>query len=280
MPSPTPARGELPTGPAAGVMSFVPACDVVPPVNVPATTVLEDGRVLWRDDDGRLQVRQLTAESLADFGEQVRSTGLFDASAVYELERRPGTPEPPGHGVCIWNFTWNGGGEPVDVSSVMWLGDQEEAMYYQPSPERETLHALAEQLMDPTAWYDEDGWVQPQAAPFEPREYLVIASVTAPQAATQGAPDVDEVSWPFDEPPDEFGVEHGTAVPAARCDIATAEAIEALAAELAGFGLEQFDGPAFHGVGVTLPWAARNAAVDFTLWPVLPDGRPACEPPG
>lgn len=280
-PSPSVETGELPTGPADAVMSFTPRCDVVPPVLVPATTVLEDGRVIWRTDDGQLVVRQLTSESLDDFREQVRSTGLVETSASYRLERRPGTAEPPGHGVCVWGFVWNDGdGADVELSSVMWLGDEEEATYYEPAPERETLHALAEQLMDPTSWYGDDGWVQPAAVAFEPETYLVLAAVTVPQLATQGAPDLDEVSWPFDEPPDEFGVEYGVADPPSRCDVAATDAVAALAAELADSGLEQFEAAPFFGVGVALPWAAQGAAVDFTFWPVLPDGRPPCQPAG
>ena len=87
-------------------MSFTPRCDAVPSVVHPATTVLEDGRVIWRTDDGSFVVRQLTPESLADFQERVRSTGLFGHSAAYALERLPGA-EPPGHGLCVWGFTWS-----------------------------------------------------------------------------------------------------------------------------------------------------------------------------
>ena len=276
-PSPTPVSGELPTGPADALMSFTATCDVVPPVNVPATTVLTDGRAIWRSDDGSLQVRQLTPESLGDFTEQVISTGLFEASASYDLERRPDTPDPPGHGLCHWGFVWNDGGEDVEVGSVMWLGDEEEAMYYEPSPERETLHALAEQLMDPPTWYEEDGWVQPEAVSYEPETYLVVASVTVPQLATQGAPDFDEITWPFDVPPDEFGVEYGVGGdPPSRCDTASAEEVEALAAELADAGLEQFEAPPLSGAGAALPWEARDAAVDLAFWVSLPDGRPSC----
>ena len=260
-------------------MSFRASCDVVPPINVPETTVLTDGRVIWFDGEGGLLVRQLTPASLADFTEQVRSTGLFEASGHYALERRPGTPEPPGHGLCVWAFTWNDGGDDAEVVSIMWLGEQEESMYYEPAPERKVLHELATQLQEPTAWYGEDGWVQPEAVAYEPQEYLVLAGVGPIQMAAQGAPDLEDVSWPFDEPPDAFGVQFGFAEPPARCGIADAEAIEALAAELTAAGLEQFNASPFFGHGVALPWRAEGLAVDFSLWPVLPDGRPTCETP-
>ena len=275
-PSPTPASAELPGGPGDAVMSFVPRCDVVPPVVAPATTVLEDGRVIWRADDGTFVVRQLTPTSLDDFRERVLSTGLFEQSATYELERLPGA-EPPGHGGCLWGFTFTGDdGETVEVSSVNWQGDAEEETYYQPAPERQALDELAQQLLDPAAWYGDEGWVQPDAVPFEPDEYMVLASVSVPQLATQGAPDFDEISWPFDAPPDEFGVEFGVGDPPTRCDISDAETIEALADELAAAGLEQFEARPIPGAGVGLPWAARNAAVDLSIWIVLPDGRPGC----
>ena len=276
-PSPTPVSAELPTGPADAVMSFTPRCDVVPPVVAPATTVLEDGRVIWRTDDGTYVVRQLTTASLEDFRAEVESSGLFAASAFYEPVRRPGTPEPPGHGACLWSFIFSDGeGEPVEVSSIMWFGDEEESTYYQPSPERETLHSLAEQVMDPTTWYGDEGWVQAEAVPFEPEEYMVIATVTVPQLATQGAPDFDDVSWPFDAPPDEFGTVFGVAQPPTRCDVADVAAIEILADELAAAGLEQFENRPISGAGAALPWAARSAAVDLSIWILLPDGRPGC----
>jgi hypothetical protein len=277
-PSPSTETGELPTGPADAVMSFTARCDAVPPVVIPATTVLEDGRVIWRAEDGRHVVRQLTDESLEDFREQVRSTGLFGASADYELERRPNTPDPPGHGLCLWAFDWaDADAAGVHVNSVMWLGDEEEALYYQPAPERETLHALAEQLMAPAGWYDDDGWVQPEAVPFEPEEYMVLVEVTVPQLVTEGAPDFDDVSWPFDEAPGEVGVEYG--IPPTRCAVASAEDVETLAAEMAGADSAGLGEPPFHGAGAGLPWASQNAVVSISFWPLLPDGRPGCETP-
>lgn len=70
------------------------------------------------------------------------------------------------------------------------------------------------------------------------------------------------------------------AQPPSRCESASTDVVEALAADLAGSGLEQFDEAPFIGVGVALPWAAQDAAGDLALWPVVPDGRPACEPAG
>lgn len=275
--SPTPGTGELPTGPGDAVMSFSFSCDLVGPVTVPATTVLEDGRVVWRPEEGPILVRQLAPDSLKDFRARVRETGLFGESASFDIERRPDAPEPPGRGVCVWTFRWTDGDAPeVEVASVEWLGDEHEETYNVPSPERETLDGLARELMDPTTWYGDDGWLQPEAVPYEPIQYLVKAQVTDPQASTLGAPDVDDVPWPFEEPPDAFGEEAGSG-PNQRCGFADAADVEALAAELAAAGLEQFATMPASGVGAALPWAARDAAVDISIWIVLPDGRPTCD---
>jgi hypothetical protein len=268
----------LPTGSADAVMSFTAACDAVPEVNVPVSTVLTDRRVVWRGDDGRLLVRQLTPESLDELKEQVRSTGLFEESGQYDLVRRPGTPDPPGHGLCIWSFTWRDeeSTDDVKVVSVQWLGDEEESAYFEPSPERKALDDLAHQLMDLPNSYGDDGWEQPAAVPYLPEEYLVLVTADSPGQATEGAPDFDEVTWPFDLPPDEVGVAYGLSEPPMRCAVASAEAIATLVTEIGPAGLE----PPFYFFGAGLPWQARDAVVSFGLWPVLPDGRPSCQPNG
>lgn len=274
IPAPSSEPSGLPTGPADAVMSFTQTCDVLPEVNVPAATVLTDGRVLWRENN-RLVVRQLTPESLSQFMDQVRSTGLFAASAQYGLERRAGTPEPPAHGLCVWSFTWrdDSSATVVKVVSGQWLGDEEESTYYEPSPERETLDALAQRLRDAATLVGDDGWAQPTASPYEPEEYLVLVSVTVPELATAGAPDFDDVTWPFDALPDEVGIEYRVFEPPSRCAVANAESVATLVNELSAAGL-----PDPYAAGANLPWQARAATVSLSFWPVLPDGRPSCEP--
>jgi hypothetical protein len=270
-----PTPSEEPSGSAEAVMSFTQSCDAVPDVNVPATTVVADGRVIWRGDDGRLLVRQFTPGGLDDFKEEVRSTGLFEESAQYELVRRPGTPDPPGHGLCVWSFTWrdDGAATDIEVDAVQWLGDEEESAYFEPSPERQTLDELAHRLMDPPASYGEGAWQEPAASLYVPEEYLVLVAVALPGQATEGAPDFDDVTWPFDLPPDEFGVAYGFSEPPMRCAMADAESVATLVAEIGPPGLE----PPFYAFGAGLPWQARDATVYIGLWPTLPGGRPTCE---
>lgn len=266
-------------GPDDTLLSFVRQCDVLPPIVGPTTTVLGDGRVIWPQMESVQGPSVLSERTLGDAGidrliAEIRDNGLFETDAVYRHERRPGTPEPPGHGLCVYDFIWHADDEPVHVSSTMWLGDEEEETYYEPAPERRALDDLARRLADPESWFDADEWAEAAATPFEPDSYLVLARLfDGAQLATLGAPDIDEVSWPFAEPPHAFGDELPQGM---RCGVAPAADAERLAAELAAAGMEQFERPA-DGPMLTLPWAARDSAVEILLHPQRPDGEPPCE---
>jgi len=204
----------------------------------------------------------------------IEATGLMTADAGFRLELRPGA-QPPGHGFCTWDFQWEGASEPVHVRSDMWLGDEEESTYYQPAPERETLDGLARRLQDPEAWIEASGWADPEAVPYAPIGYLVMTTVLPPQLAVAGAPDVDALSWPFPGAPGAFA--EGPTLPdsESRCMEANTAEVEALAAQLAAAGLEQFVDPT-GGSNVTLPWASRGASLDLYFYPQHPDGEPPC----
>ena len=273
-PSATPVAG----GEGETLLSFIALCDVVPPIVGPSVSILDDGRVIWNrlNDDQvstTLSVRRLNAEGLAQVTEAVTGTELFEANGVYDLVRRPDTADPPGHGLCRWVFDWAGDEGAVRVESTMWLGDDEESTYYEPAPERLALHELALNVQDPEAWIDSAGWDDPAAVPFSPLTYLVVAGPTVPEIVTEGAPDVDDVTWPFEQGPDDFGEPVDEA--GRRCGIADAAAIDELAAQLAAAGVEQFDGVP-NGSAVVLPWASRDAALDVFIYPQRPNGEPPC----
>jgi len=276
-PSASEGTAILPTGPGELLFNFTFACHISPLVSVPATTVLEDGRVIWADERNLYRVRQLSTTGLEQLRSEIETTGLFENSADYVLERREDAPEPPGHGLCIWSFVWSNGEAPsVEVNSVGWLGDEEEETYYEPAPERKQLDAIAMQLRDPEAWFaDESDWLQPTSELFSPEQYLVLAAVYPPEVGTEGAPDFDSVTWPFEATPDAFG-EPVSEQSLHRCAVAEAADVEQLSAELAAAGLEQFIDP-LSGAMVTLPWATREAAVEVTIWHVMPDGTPTCD---
>ncbi len=273
-PSATPVAG----GESEALLSFIALCDVLPPIIGPSVSILDDGRVIWNrlNDDQvstTLSVRRLNAEGLAQVTEAVTGTELFEADGAYDLVRRPETPDPPGHGLCRWVFDWDGAAGAVRVESTMWLGDDEESTYFEPAPERFALHELALDVQDPEGWIDPAGWEDSEAVPFVPSTYLVLAGVTAPQAATEGAPDVEALTWPFDQEPDAFGEPVGDVQQ--RCGIADAEAVDQLAAELAAAGLEQFEGVP-NGANVIVPWSSRDAALDIFIYPQRPGGEPPC----
>lgn len=272
-PSPTPVAG----APDATLLSFIQRCDVAGPVVGPSVSILGDGSVIWNrlneDETTTLSIRRLNDAGLAQVRDAVGGTGLFDEEGTFRLVRRAGTSDPPAHGYCVWDFDWAGDAQPVHLSSTMWFGDEEESTYYEPAPERQALHELAVNVQDPEAWIDPAGWADTEATPFSPTSYLVLATITVPEVATEGAPDIDSVTWPFDQQADTFGEAVGGGQQ--RCGIADAAAIDVLAAELVGAGLEQYT-TVTSGASVTLAWASREAAVELFIYPQRPDGEPPC----
>ena len=261
------------------LLSLITTCDIVPPIVGPTTTVLADGRVIWPRATSAdpnparvLSVRRLGEQGLATVRGEIIGSGLFGADAVHRPEPLPGS-DPPDHGACQYDFDWRGGEEPVHVSSTMWFGDDEESTYYVPAPAREALDALAQRLTDPEAWLEASDWADAEAVAFQPESYLVLAIVHegGTELATEGAPDIDAVAWPFPEPPDAFG----EAVSSGRCDVAGAAAINRFAGDLAAAGMEQFEQPA-NGPMITLPWAEGDASVEIVIHPQRPDGEPPC----
>src|SRR5690606_8973293 len=106
---------------------------------LPGFTLTADGTAIWRPVSttffaGYLS-RELTPEGLAELREIMFGDGLLDADATHELEPLPDA-EPPGRGGFAHTFTVGEGSDRVVVTSVGWLGDEEEAQYYEPAPER------------------------------------------------------------------------------------------------------------------------------------------------
>ena len=278
--TPQPSPSTPAVDPDAVILEVTSICDVTPPVIMPAIIVTGDGRVVWQAtrDDGpatEYRVRTLSADGLAELHDRLRSTGLFDESARYEVESLPDV-EPPGMGGCLQTFVHAAdGADPVVVESGAWYGDELEEQYFVPSPERRTLNELLDALRDPEGMLGDDAWTDERAT-FAPDRYMVVAVSTVPELVTEGAPDVDEITWPFDEGPDAFGEEITSGAGTGRCGIADATRVRTLADELAAAGLDQFAGDLM-GVGATLPWASQGVALDVAIWPVIVDGAPACD---
>ena len=246
---------------------------------LPWLTLMADGTLIWQPAVPEpaipsLVTRQLSPEGLAELRERIFGSGLFEQSADYELVKRPDAPEPLGRGVEAFLFIAAGGDDEVVVRSVQWLGDEEESTYYEPSPEREALDALARALRDPEAMLGEGAWAGP-AEPYVGAEYLVVLQPTR-DAPLTGNLDVSELPLQYDGPLDEYGQEAGDPrPPLTRCGVIGREEAAAIVDRMV---LADFDlaGMSTATLG-TLDWAGGNGIVDLSLVPRMPDGFPECE---
>ena len=124
---------------------------------VPWVSIMDDGSVVWSPaptgpEVETLLVRQLTPDGLADLTAVIFDSGLLSEDATYELERRPGAPEPPGRGVVVYEFTSGIGDDLATITSVQWLGDDEEETYYQPSLSGARSMGWLEPCGTPSRW--------------------------------------------------------------------------------------------------------------------------------
>ena len=251
---------------------------IYPTQYLPWVTLMGDGTLIWQPvppetEDASLVTRKLTEQGLADLREQIFGSGLLDASATHELEPLPG-PEPPGRGVGVYFFTADGGGGQAVVRSMQWLGDEEEATYYQPSPERQELDALAQRLRDPEALLGADAWAG-QAEPYEGTDYRLWITPSRDVPPFDSA-DASEIPWPFEQPLDEFGEPSGSSPPVTRCGAITRDEAAAIIDALASLGYAQIG--LDRATTGSLDWAAGNGTVDFSILPLMPDGYPECQP--
>jgi hypothetical protein len=177
----------------------------------------------------------------------------------------------------VYIFTAGDGEDAVVVSSVEWLGDEEEETYYQPSPEREELDALARAMRDPEAMLGADAWAGP-AEPYEGADYQLVL-MPQRDVPPYGTLDVSELPIDFGGPLDEYGEEAGDPrPPLTRCGVISRDEAEGI--------IETLDGGDFGQVGLdrattaSLDWADGNGTVDLFLLPRMPDGFPECEDQG
>jgi len=248
---------------------------------LPWVSLMADGTLVWQTlppgpETPLLVTRRLTPDGLTELRDLVFSGGLLDASISHELEALPGA-EPPGRGVMVFTFTTGASEGDAVVTSVQWLGDEEERTYYQPSPEREELDALARALREPESMLDEGAWEGPAQA-YEGAEYQLVL-MPQRDSPPYGNPDVADLPLAYDGPIEEFGEVAGSpGEPLTRCGVITRE-------EAAGV-VQVFDAGDFGEVGMDramaggLDWADGNGTVDVFLLPRMPDGFPECSDHG
>lgn len=165
-------RWIVPVGPAAGsraLLTFSEACDVVGPVTMPTTTIMADGTVVTGRGD--LLVGRLNDEGLAVIRDDVLGLPVLGQPGTYVPEPLPGA-EPPGHGACQYTFLVGDEAGAYTVSSVMWFGDQEEAEFYVPAPERRLLSNVAGNLGEIGSLLDDYLWSE-RPRPYIATEFLL-----------------------------------------------------------------------------------------------------------
>lgn len=173
-------------------------CDVTGPIRAPATTILADGTVILAEagfDPGDLAPPTWLTGRLSTAGiEHVRQNLLgspyLQASAEYAAEPLP-EAEPPGHGACLYEFTV--GDDEVVVAATGWFGDEEEAAFWQPSPERKTLTEFAESLISLDDVLADSLWATPPTLPYLPMRYSVVRTESpAAEPLPSGVPRLGE----------------------------------------------------------------------------------------
>lgn len=279
-PSPSPTASDAPESgdPSELLLRLVTVCDVSPPQLLPRFTLMADGTVVWHssaDIPALVYTRRLTPDGLAEMREYLFGSGVFETSAEYVPELRPGAPEPPGHGACAHTYTAHDG--DVVVRSTSWFGEEEETTYYQPAPERQALDLLAGELLEPEALVDESAWATP-AAIYEGTEYqLMIVLYADSPGLGSGTLDASDAAWPFEGPVDAFGVQGGpwgAAGQNVRCGPISRDDANALIASLEDPEAQQPSvGPPWYW---SLAWEEGNGSMDVHLVPLMPDGFPGC----
>ncbi len=265
------------TGGTTGLVLRLTWCQDVC-VSNPGTTVLEDGRVIWRNETMWVE-RQLTATGLAELLDRVDAAGVFDADGDYSPQLRPGA-QPQPRGLTSYAFTALRDTTRVRVTT----GDPEEfaseaALWIVP-PEMAGLAAFAEDLMNPAASFPDDAWAGGPIA-FRPPGYLLIVTLRRDDAARADlTTDVDDVAWSLSAPIDTIGepyVQNGEVVPDTRClPISAALAARIAAAERSAGSKPFIDNPYDE---ISYHWARGNGSATIeTRW-LMPDQPWSCTAP-
>jgi hypothetical protein len=239
-------------------------CDVTPPLVAPAFTLTADRQVVFASPEtGGWRTGRLTEAAFADLGAITIERPELARSADYGLERRPGAGEPPGHGLCVYEFTLGPPDERVRVTSVGWLGDEEESTYYLPAPERRALDDVARRLMRGAGFIPDSAWSDPPAE-YRAATHLVWLWFES-GSPTAGAPSLDDLSVL------ERGEAFGEPIGSGRCGYLERSEAEELAAAFA-----ESRPPLDLGTVSYLTAASGSGWVTVVTSPMTPDGYPTC----
>jgi hypothetical protein len=237
----------------------------------PSLTVLDDGRVVTHGEDSdagnlNLVVRMLTPAGLARLHEEVRETGLFEASADYESWSLPDA-EPLGGSIA--QFTYGPAPDEVVVRSSI-PGSAGESPF-ELSSEVERLTELSARLLTLESWLPADAWIEPEQLPYLAGEFTIRIQ-PAFVDLEPGA-----VTWPLRGWIESF---HGTWNPHMHCGVITFDEASAIVAELEAAGLRNVGGRPISGLD-RVTWTHLRVqeeprVFELVIVPLTPDGVPAC----
>lgn len=250
-------------------------------------SVYEDGHVLtpeltWVEVTSELDVidgawmlaRRLTPAWLAQLLETVTATGLFGTSGSYVPVALPNV-EPPGRGIDSYGISLGSGTDTVTV--YWWSMYPDDALYYEPSPEREALDVLGAHMIVFDTWLPADAWAEPDPCTVQALRFRVVIFADAYGGALADLPpDVADVPWPLGGEILSWGADVGSPDEprlAVRCGIAARADASRLVDELREAG-------AFEPFSATLDTSyielqlgdrAANRILDIVVQPLLPD---------
>jgi hypothetical protein len=210
-----------------------------------ALTVLADGRVITNAGEGEspFVVRQLTPEGVELIRDELAGSPYVTETATYVPVSLPGV-EPPARGVAGHALEVGlPGGEVAYVDWVAVAGDED--LYYQPSPERESLDSVAARLSTIDEWLPESAWADRQAEPYvAPRHRVWILSQEWGGDPQDLPADIADLAWPFAGTILEYGQDKNTSEDpffVARCGVVDDGARQQLLSALQEVGAERAD---------------------------------------
>jgi hypothetical protein len=251
------------------VLRFESFGHVFGPVSLPSVTVMDDGRVVMADASGGWRLWRMTDVGFDRLSEAVLKSPYLQASAEYDPVLRAGLTEGPPHGQGSYRFTLGTAAEPVVVRSVQWFGEEEEAAFYEPAPERRALDGIAHGLntlddaLGPNAW-------EAESFPYIAASFL-IAVDPVPGSPGPLAVRVDPSTLPAGTPLGDLG----DLPPGRVCGDLTVEEAFELARLLRDAGAElALDIASGASITTDAGW------LSVSVWPQAPDGYPGCADAG
>jgi hypothetical protein len=235
-----------------------------------AITVLGDGRVFTNTAEGRspLVVRRLTPEGVELIRAELAKSPYLTESAIYAPISLPGV-EPPARGVAGHGMEVGlPGGE---VAYVDWIAvASDEDLYYQLSPERDSLDGVAARLSTIDDWLPDSAWADREAVPYvAPRHRAWIVS-----QEWGGDPlpaDISELAWPFAGSITDFGEEKSTSDDPffqAHCGVVDDDQRQQLLTALHSIAAEPIDAP---WEAYQLGDRQTSRVIQIVLEPIFPD---------